>query len=112
MRGHQGLSALSRTTRDYLHVVERFLDANAASIPAADRRAALFWAFARNARSVLWTGGLGDASALAARAALRVRSPAETREMGRLSWTILRNAAVRVRRGIARRGSVHPHGRS
>ncbi len=100
MRGHQGLSALSRTTRDYVAVVERFVQANAGAIAPRDRDAALFWAYSRNARGVLWNGGLGEAAALATRAASHVRRPGEAREMGRLAFTMARNAAVRLRRRL------------
>ena len=48
MRGHQGLSALARTNRDYLDAIERFVDTHAAQIAPADRAAALFWAYLRN----------------------------------------------------------------
>jgi glycosyltransferase involved in cell wall biosynthesis len=106
MRGHQGLSALARTNRDYLEVVERFVAANAGSIAPRDRDAALFWACSRNARGMLWSGGLGEATALAARAAVRARSPSEAVELGRLALTMARNAAVRVRRRLA--GSPGP----
>jgi len=98
MRGHQGLSALSRTTHDYVTVVERFVKANADAIAPRDRDAALFWAYSRNARGGLWEGAFGDSATLATRALLRVRRPAEARELGRLALAMVRNAAVRIRR--------------
>jgi glycosyltransferase involved in cell wall biosynthesis len=101
MRGHQGLSALSRTTSDYLEVVERFLRANAESIAPRDRDAALFWACARNARGVWWEGRFGDAVSLAARAAVRVRCAPEARELGRLALAMARNTAARAVRRLA-----------
>jgi hypothetical protein len=100
MRGHQGLSALARTNRDYLDVVERFLRAHGHAVTAADRDAALFWAYARNARGILWDGRFRDAAALAGRAALRVRRPDEARELGKLGVTLAKNAAVRLRRQV------------
>ena len=100
MRGHQGLSALSRTTRDYVAVVERFVQANAGAIAPRDRDAALFWAFSRNARGLRWDGSLGEAATLATRAASHVRRAGEAREMGRLAFTMARNAAVRLRRRL------------
>ena len=102
MRGHQGLSALSRTTRDYMAAVERFLDANAQAVAPRDRDAALFWACSRNARAVLWEGSFGDAVALATRALVRVRRAREARELTRLALTMARNAGVRVRRKLRR----------
>lgn len=106
MRGHQGLSALSRTTRDYVAVVERFVQANADTIAPRDRDAALFWAYSRNARGGLWNGSFGDSAILATRALLRVRRPAEAREMGRLAFTMARNAAARLRRRLG--GEIGP----
>lgn len=100
MRGHQGLSALSRTTRDYVNVVERFVQTNANAIAPRDRDAALFWAYSRNARGILWDGSLGDAATLATRAASHVRQFAEVRELGRLALTMARNTAVRLRRRL------------
>lgn len=100
MRGHQGLSALTRTNRDYLDVVERFLRDHGHAVTAADRHAALFWAYARNSRGVVFDGRFRDAAVLAARAALRVRRPDEARELGRLGATLARNAAVRLRRTV------------
>lgn len=100
MRGHQGLSALSRTNRDYLDVIERFLDEHGHAVTTRDRDAALFWAYARNSRGVSFDGRFRDAALLAARAALRVRNPDEARELGRLGALLARNAAVRIRRTV------------
>jgi len=100
MRGHQGLSALARTNRDYLDVIERFVRDHADQIDARDRDAALFWAYARNSRGVVFEGSFRDAALLAARAAWRVRKPDEARELGRLGATLARNAAVRLRRTV------------
>lgn len=100
MRGHQGLSALTRTNRDYLDVIERFLREHGHAVSAADRDAALFWAYARNARGVVFEGSFRAAARLAARAAWRVRKPDEARELGRLGATLARNAAVRIRRTV------------
>jgi glycosyltransferase involved in cell wall biosynthesis len=100
MRGHQGLSALTRTNRDYLTVIERFLREHGHAVSARDRDAALFWAYARNARGVVFDGSFRDAALLAARAALRVRKPDEAIALGRLGATLARNAAVRIRRTV------------
>ncbi|MEZ4403795.1 MAG: glycosyltransferase [Kofleriaceae bacterium] len=100
MRGHQGLSALARTNRDYLDVIERFVAAHADAIAPVDRDAALFWAYARNARGILWDGRFRDALALAARAAARTRGSDEARELARLGAVLARNAVVRARRAV------------
>lgn len=100
MRGHQGLSALARTNRDYLDVIERFLQQHGASVARADREAALFWAYARNARGFLWEGTLREALALAGKAAVRTRSRGELGELARLGADVARNAAVRARRRL------------
>lgn len=100
MRGHQGLSALSRTNRDYLDVIERFLRDHGHAVTAADRDAALFWAYARNSRGVVFEGSFRDAALLAARAAWRVRRLDEARELQRLGATLARNAVVRLRRTV------------
>ena len=100
MRGHQGLSALSRTNRDYLDVIERFLRAHGGAVAKADRDAALFWAYARNARGFLWDGELKAALALAARAAARARTRPELAELARLGVDVTKNAAVRTRRWL------------
>lgn len=100
MRGHQGLSALARTNRDYLHVIERFLREHAGAVGAHDRNAALFWAYARNARGVAFEGRFRDAARLAGQAAWRVRKPDEARALAALGSTLARNAAVRIRRTV------------
>jgi len=101
MRGHQGLSALARTNRDYLDVIEGFLAAHPDAVTPADRDAALFWAYARNARGLLWgDGALGDALALAGKAARRARARRELTELARLGADVARNAAVRARRRV------------
>lgn len=101
MRGHQGLSALARTNRDYLDVIEGFLAAHPDAVTRADRDAALFWAYARNARGLLWgDGALGDALALAGKAARRARARRELTELARLGADVARNAAVRARRRV------------
>lgn len=100
MRGHQGLSALARTNRDYLDAVERFLDTHAADIAPRDRDAARFWAYARNARGLLSTGRWRDAATLAARAARHTRTSDEARELARLGVVLAKNAAVRARRRL------------
>lgn len=103
MRGHQGLSALARTNRDYLDVIEGFLRQHGDEVAPADRDAALFWAYARNARGFLWGDGEGDfkqALTLAGKAATRARGRAELTELARLGLDVAKNTAVRARRRI------------
>jgi glycosyltransferase involved in cell wall biosynthesis len=102
MRGHQGLSALARTNRDYLDVIERFLRQHGDAVSRADRDAALFWAYARNARGFLWEGDFTDALGLAGKAAARARARDELVELARLGGDVARNAAVRLRRRLRR----------
>lgn len=104
MRGHQGLSALSRTNKDYLDVIERFLAAHPDAVSTADRDAALFWAYARNARGLLWSDGtLTDALSLAGKAARRARTRPELAELARLGVDVAKNTAARARRQLLRR---------
>jgi glycosyltransferase involved in cell wall biosynthesis len=103
MRGHQGLSALARTNTDYLEVIEGFLRANPDAVERADRDAALFWAYTRNARGLLWGDGeLRDALALAGKAARHARSRTELTELARLGVDVAKNTAVRARRRLRR----------
>jgi len=103
MRGHQGLSALARTNTDYLRVIEGFLAAHPEAVPAGDRDAALFWAYARNARGLLWGDGtLADAIALASKAARRARTRSEVAELAKLGMDIAKNSAARARRRLRR----------
>lgn len=101
MRGHQGLSALARTNKDYLDVIEGFLAAHPDAVTAADRDAALFWAYTRNARGLLWgDGALTDALALVGKAARHARSRPELTELARLGVDVAKNTAVRARRRL------------
>lgn len=103
MRGHQGLSALARTNRDYLDVIERFLREHGPELAPADRAAARFWAYARNARGTLGSGRFRDALSLAGQAARNTRRPDELRELGRLGVVMAKNAVVRARRAVGGR---------
>lgn len=103
MRGHQGLSALARTNRDYLDAIERFVDTHAAQIAPPDRAAALFWAYLRNVRGALTVGTLSDAARLTVQAARFARTPAEARELARTGALVSKNAVVRVRRALGGR---------
>jgi glycosyltransferase involved in cell wall biosynthesis len=98
MRGHDGLSNLSRTYGDYIGVIERFMRDHEDVIDPADSAAALFWAYSRNARGLLWADDFATAARLAGRAAVRARTPTELRELGKLGVDMAKNAGVRVRR--------------
>lgn len=103
MRGHQGLSALARTNRDYLDAIERFVDSHAAQIAPGDRAAALFWAYLRNVRGALTVGTLSDAARLTVQAARFARTPAEARELAKTGVLVSKNAVVRARRALGGR---------
>jgi hypothetical protein len=100
MRGHQGLSALARTYRDYLEVVERFVARHGDTIAPRDRDAALLHAYARNARGMLYDGDVAGALRCAARSAVRARSGADARLVGRLGFDMARGLAVTARRAL------------
>jgi glycosyltransferase involved in cell wall biosynthesis len=110
MRGHEGLSALARTYRDYLEVVERFVARHGDAIAARDRDAALLHAYARNARGMLYDGDLPGALRCAARSAVRARSGGDARLVGRLGIDLAKGLAVRARRAV--RGEATPAKRS
>ncbi len=61
IRGHEGLSALSRTYEDYTRVIERAAEAAADIVPLADRERALSAAYLRNARGMLFVNRWRDA---------------------------------------------------
>jgi glycosyltransferase involved in cell wall biosynthesis len=110
MRGHEGLSALARTYRDYLEVVERFVARHGDAIAPRDRDAALLHAYARNARGMMYDGDLPGALRCAARSAVRARSGGDARLVGRLGLDLAKGLAVRARRAV--RGETSPGRRS
>jgi glycosyltransferase involved in cell wall biosynthesis len=61
IRGHDGLSALSRTYDDYTRVIERAVDAAGDRVPAAERQRALASAYLRNARGAVFENRYRDA---------------------------------------------------
>lgn len=97
MRGHEGLSSLDRTYRDYLDVVERFLADAGDEIAIEDRRAALFNAYLQNARGHLWDGDLAGSLRFTARGAACARDATQLRALARLGGIIARNLASRAR---------------
>lgn len=68
MRGHDGLSSLSRTYDDYVRVIERAVAAAAGLVPDSDRDAALAGAYRRNARGLVFQRRWRDALDLARKA--------------------------------------------
>ena len=68
MRGHDGLSSLSRTYDDYVRVIERAVAAAKGLVPDADRDAALAGAYRRNARGLIFQRRWRDAMDLARKA--------------------------------------------
>jgi glycosyltransferase involved in cell wall biosynthesis len=110
MRGHEGLSALARTYRDYLEVVERFVAQHKDAIAPRDRDAALLQAYARNARGMMYDGDLPGALRCAARSLVRARSGGDAVLVGRLGIDLAKGLAVRARRAV--RGADAPARRS
>jgi glycosyltransferase involved in cell wall biosynthesis len=108
MRGHDGLSALAQTYGDYLAVVERFLERNAERVAASDRTAALFQAYARNARGMMHAGDVRAALRCAAQTAGHVRGGDDAVALGRLGVDLAKGLAVRARRAVLRRAMPAP----
>lgn len=96
MRGHDGLSALSRTYSDYMAVLDRFV-AGHPEIPAEDRQAGWWAATLRNIRGLIVSGHLGTALAVAGRATLRARGLGDVVALARLAPLAV---AVGVRRAV------------
>ena len=103
MRGHDGLSASPRTYRDYLAVIEGFVDRHRDQVEPRDRAAALLQAYARNARGLLQAGDARGAFGCAAKGVSLVRSSRDAVAMGRLGMDLAKGMAVRARRAL--RGS-------
>jgi glycosyltransferase involved in cell wall biosynthesis len=70
MRGHDGLSNAASSDSDYARVVEQFIAAQGARIPARIRRSALFMTYERNARSAHVSHRSGSAWGYTGRALL------------------------------------------
>jgi len=96
MRGHDGLSALSRTYSDYMAVLDRFV-ADHPEIPAEDRQAGWWAATLRNVRGLIVSGHLGTAFAVARHAVLKARGLGDVIALARLAPLAL---AVGVRRAV------------
>jgi glycosyltransferase involved in cell wall biosynthesis len=103
MRGHEGLSALAQSYRDYLDVVERFVRDHGHRLDARDKDAALLEAYARNVRGLLWAGDVGEALRCGVKSAVRARSLDDARRVAGLGADLARGLAVRLRRQVTGR---------
>ena len=98
MRGHDGLSSLSRTYDDYVRVIERAVAAAAGVVPDADRHAALAGAYRRNARGLIFQRRWRDALDLA-RKAWRLDPARRGEVLALLPQAARRALAAALRRG-------------
>ena len=96
IRGHEGLSALSRTYEDYTRVIERAAEAAADIVPLADRERALSAAYLRNARGMLFENRWRDAWHWGRRAWRTSSDPAIRREARVVGVLALKRLASRV----------------
>jgi len=103
MRGHDGLSALPRTYRDYLETVERFTHRHRSEIGARDRAAALLRAYARNARGMALQGEVASALRCAGRGTTFARSLGDALLVADLAMDLSKLLAVRARRRVRAR---------
>lgn len=94
MRGHDGLSNLARTYDDYVRVIESSVAANAGLVPQVDLDRALARAYARNARGMVLSGRLRQATSLV-RKAWALEPDAVRR------WRLLNVFVLALRRAIA-----------
>jgi glycosyltransferase involved in cell wall biosynthesis len=103
MRGHEGLSALAQSYRDYLEVIERFVREHGHRLDARDRDGALLEAYARNVKGLLWAGEVGEAFRCGVKSAVRARSIDDARRVAGLGVDLARGLAVRLRRQVTGR---------
>ncbi len=108
MRGHDGLSASANTYRDYLAVVEGFVERHADQVRPRDRDAALLMAYARNARGLFHAGEAREALRCAARGTARVRSAQDAAVIWGLYVALVKGAVVRARRLLPGRAGGGP----
>lgn len=104
MRGHEGLSALAQSYRDYLDVVERFVRDHGHRLEPRDRDGALLEAYARNVKGLLWAGEVGEAMRCGVKGAVRARSLDDARKVAGLGVDLARGLAVRLRDKMSSRG--------
>jgi glycosyltransferase involved in cell wall biosynthesis len=97
IRGHDGLSALSRTYEDYTRVIERAVAAAVDVVDLADREHALAATYLRNARGMLFENRWRDAWQWGHKAWRTSRAPAVRRDARALAWLALRRLANSAR---------------
>jgi glycosyltransferase involved in cell wall biosynthesis len=97
MRGHDGLSALSRTYSDYMAVLDRFVEQHP-EIAEADRRAGWWAATLRNVRGLFVSGHFRTGAAVVARAVPRARGVGDVVALTRLTAVGAVVAAKRLAR--------------
>jgi glycosyltransferase involved in cell wall biosynthesis len=100
MRGHDGLSALAHSYRDYLMVMERFVRDHGHRLDRRDVDAALLETYARNVRGLLWAGEVGEALRCGVKSAARARSLDDARILAGVGVDLARGLAVRLRRQV------------
>lgn len=103
MRGHQGLSGLAQSYRDYLAVIERFVRDHGHRLEPRDRDGALLEAYARNGKGLLWAGEVGEALRCGVKGAIRARSLDDAKKVAGLGVDLARGLAVRLRRQVTGR---------
>jgi glycosyltransferase involved in cell wall biosynthesis len=103
MRGHEGLSALAQSYRDYLDVIERFVRDHGHRLEARDRDGALLEAYARNVKGLLWAGDVAEALRCGVKSAVRARSLDDAKKVAGLGVDLARGLAVRLRRQVTGR---------
>jgi glycosyltransferase involved in cell wall biosynthesis len=96
IRGHDGLSSLSRTYEDYTLVIERAVAAAGDKLPAEVGQRALAAAYLRNARGAVFENRFGDARRWT-RTARRTSADADIRREARATgWLALKRRTLNL----------------
>jgi glycosyltransferase involved in cell wall biosynthesis len=103
MRSSSSLSSLARSYHDYVFMMERFLRLHETEIGAADRRAALFGTYVRNARGLIFSGEISSALRLGAKSLGQVHDGEDVRAIGGLCMLLGRGVASRAVKKIRAR---------
>jgi glycosyltransferase involved in cell wall biosynthesis len=96
------LSELARSYEDDVVVIERFVGLHHHEIPARDRDAALFRAYLRVARGMIFHRDYASAARFAVKMARVISHTSDVRELGALGWLAFRHGGVRLRRALRR----------
>ena len=96
LRSDAGLSASTRSYHDYVAMMERFVRRHADEIPAPTRRAALFGAYVRNARGLLYHHEYLAAARFALRGLRNARHGSDAIAMGVLAAQLGRSMALQT----------------